>query len=144
MTDASHWAFSMPFSQNSITCLEKSLLLLSAMFLISAISPTGKRTPLLIVFGFITSNIADCLTLFNNIQQYSKKSVDRLVRLCYTVLNKVKPGGAMKEKLVWRSIKFPVELAEKIGKIAKKERRSFSAQALLFIEDGVEDQNQSA
>ena len=50
----------------------------------------------------------------------------------------------MGEKQVWRSIKFPVELAEKIAKIAKKERRSFSAQALVFIEDGADEQEQSA
>ena len=50
----------------------------------------------------------------------------------------------MEEKQVWRSIKFPMELAEKIEKIAKKERRSFSAQALIFLEDGTDQQNQSA
>ena len=37
-------------------------------------------------------------------------------------------------KDAWRSIKFPEDLANQIQKIAKKEKRSFSAQALMFIE----------
>ena len=48
----------------------------------------------------------------------------------------------MEEKQVWRSIKFPAELAQKIEEIAKQERRSFSAQALIFIESELEAQKQ--
>ena len=48
----------------------------------------------------------------------------------------------MEEKQVWRSIKFPAKLAQKIEEIAKQERRSFSAQALIFIEKELETQKQ--
>lgn len=41
------------------------------------------------------------------------------------------------EKQVWRSIKLSEELASEVQKIADKERRSFSAQALVFIEKGL-------
>ena len=43
----------------------------------------------------------------------------------------------MNDKKVWRSIKFPINLAEEIEKIAQRERRSFSAQALIFIEESL-------
>ena len=46
------------------------------------------------------------------------------------------------EKQVWRSIKFPAKLARKIEEIAKQERRSFSAQALIFIEEEIIKQKQ--
>ena len=48
----------------------------------------------------------------------------------------------MEEEQVWRSIKFPAELARKIEEIAKQERRSFSAQALIFIESELETQGE--
>jgi len=41
----------------------------------------------------------------------------------------------MKQAVVWRSIRFPVVLAREIEIIAKREKRSFSSQALLFIEN---------
>ena len=40
----------------------------------------------------------------------------------------------MGDKQVWRSIRFPATLAEEIERIARRERRSFSSQALLFLE----------
>lgn len=40
----------------------------------------------------------------------------------------------MEDKHVWRSIRMPEKLAREIEIIAKRERRSFSAQALLIIE----------
>ncbi len=49
----------------------------------------------------------------------------------------------MEEKQVWRSIRFPEELAQKIEKIAKQEKRSFSSQALVFIESELESQKEA-
>jgi hypothetical protein len=40
----------------------------------------------------------------------------------------------VEDKQVWRSIKFPEKLVLEIENIARRERRSFSAQALLIIE----------
>lgn len=40
----------------------------------------------------------------------------------------------MGNKQVWRSIKFPERLAQEIERLARRERRSFSAQALLILE----------
>jgi len=50
----------------------------------------------------------------------------------------------MEEKQVWRSIKFPAALAQKIEEIAKQERRSFSAQALIFIESVLKAEKEPA
>ena len=56
------------------------------------------------------------------------------VILCLTLLNM---GGEMEEH-AWRSIRFPKPLSETIEDVAKKERRTFSAQALIYIEKGLE------
>ncbi len=38
------------------------------------------------------------------------------------------------DKEVWRSIKFPVRLAQQIETLAKREQRSFSAQVRVIVE----------
>lgn len=47
-----------------------------------------------------------------------------------------------KEEKVWRSIKFPKDLVEKIEKDAKKERRSFSAQAMVLLESQLKQEEE--
>lgn len=47
----------------------------------------------------------------------------------------------LEEKTVWRSIRFPKDLAHTIEVIAEKERRSFSAQALIFLEEELKHKN---
>jgi len=50
----------------------------------------------------------------------------------------------MEDRQVWRSIKFPEKLAKEIEKLAKRERRSFSAQALLIIEQELMKEQEAA